>query len=123
MPFGDVKEPSLRKCKCMAKTDELSRKWTQERRTAVEVLDTAASLGERQARRRGNNTARGKQHRQRQRHHIRSRASASVEISEGRFPREGPSESHNGQSQSLKPEQKWDMWREQPTAADEADSS
>ena len=46
-----------------------------------------------------------KEHRQRQRHHTRSRASASVEISEGRFPREGPSESHNGQSQSLKPEQ------------------
>ena len=72
---------------------------------AVEVWNTAASLGERQARRRGNNTARGKEHRQRQRHHIQSRASASVEISEGRFPREGPSESHNGQSQCLKPEQ------------------
>ena len=35
---------------------------------------------------------------ERQRHHIQSRASASMEVSKGRFPREGPSKSHTGQS-------------------------
>ena len=30
LPFSNVEEPSLRKCKCTARTDELSHKWTQE---------------------------------------------------------------------------------------------
>ena len=78
MPFGDVEEPSPCKCQCTAKTDDLNRKWTRDRCSSGSF--EYSSIASRAA-----STARGKEHRQRQRHHIRSGTTGHTEAVEIRF--------------------------------------
>ena len=118
--FGDVKEPSP--CKYIAKTDKLSRQWTQERCSSgnfgySSIAWQAASMVERQ------------QHHQRQKNITRGsdttiiRSAMSVHLvkcSKSSFERRSAMRVH-----SLKCSKSSfnDMCSEQPTAADQANSS